>query len=50
MEKARLISLPTEVSPVVPSARRQYLDLADYFESVGDLDLARFYRYLAQEY
>ena len=49
MEKARLISRPDIVSPSVPSARVQYLDLADYFEGQGDLDLARFYRNLAQE-
>lgn len=48
--KAILISRPEISVPTVPSARVQYLDLADYFESVGDLDLARFYRNLAQEY
>lgn len=50
MEKAILISKPEVIVPTVPSARVQYLDLADYFESAGDLDLARFYRSLAQEY
>lgn len=50
MERAILISKPIEVSPTVPSARVQYLELADYFESEGNLDLARFYRTLAQEY
>ena len=49
MEKARLISKP-EISPMVPSARVQYLDLAEYFEGQGELELARFYRNLAQEY
>lgn len=49
MEKAILIFKP-EVSSTVPSTRAQYLDLADYFESVGEIDLARFYRTLAQEY
>ena len=47
--KARLISLPVVISPSVPSARVQYLDLAEYYEKQGDLDLARFYRNLAQE-
>lgn len=48
--KAVLISRPDTVSPSVPSTRQQYMDLADYFESEGELDLARFYRNLAQEY
>ena len=34
----------------VPSARQQYMDLAEYFEGQGELELARFYRNLAQEY
>ena len=50
MERAILISRPDTVSPSVPSARQQYMDLAEYFEGQGDLDLARFYRNLAQEY
>ena len=49
MEKARLISLPDTISSV-PSPRQQYLELAKYFEAEGELDLARFYRNLAQEY
>ena len=48
MEKARLISQP--VIPVIPSPRQQYLELAQYFEKEGEIDLARFYRNLAQEY
>lgn len=48
MEKARLISRPE--SSTVPSARQQYMDLAEYFEGQGELELARFYRNLAQEY
>ena len=50
MEKAILITRPTEVLPVIPSTRQQYMDLAEYFEGQGNLDLARFYRNLAQEY
>lgn len=46
--KARIISRPTD--PVIPSPRQQYLELAKYFEAEGNLDLARFYRNLAQEY
>lgn len=48
--KAKIISLPTNVIPVVPSARQQYLDLASYFEKEGDVELAKFYRTLAQAY
>ena len=49
MEKARLIYKPEVSSPSVPSTRRQYMDLAEYFEEQEDLELARFYRNLAQE-
>ena len=48
--KAILISRPEVSVPTVPSTRVQYLDLAEYFEKKGNLDLARFYRNLAQEY
>lgn len=50
MEKARLIFKPEAPVPTVPSTRVQYMDLAEYFEGQGEIELARFYRNLAQEY
>lgn len=48
--RAKIISLPTKITPAVPSVRQQYMDLAAYFEGEGDVELAKFYRTLALEY
>lgn len=44
--KAKVIWRPE----VVPSERQQYLDLAEYFASIGEIDLSKFYEELSHEY
>ena len=44
--KAKVIWRPE----VVPSEKEQYLDLAEYFASIGEIDLSEFYKELSHEY
>lgn len=44
MEKCKVIFKPV----VVPSAKEQYFDLSRHFQEQGDIDLANFYRELAE--